>query len=185
MGSHGLTSGRPRTAKGNEDAREPESAVTPSRRVFTLRDWPVSWRLIVVIVMALIMGLVFGGLRVASAADSADEFGQVTQLAQLGQQLTNLVQALENERDQTMGFIPSSNQTLNAGQLQPEYAATNVVAARVKLLAGEIGRSFPANIQNRVNTVVADINGLSTLRGIALASQQAIEIGRASCRERV
>ena len=176
MGSHGLTSGRPRTAKGNEDVREPEPAVTTSRRVFTLRDWPVSWRLIVVIVMALIMGLVFGGLRVASAADSADEFGRVTQLAQLGQQLTNLVQALENERDRTMGIIPSNNQSQSAKQLQSEYGATDAVAAKVKQLAGEVGGSFPANVQNRVNTVVSEINSLSTLRGIALASQQALAV---------
>ena len=69
----------------------------------------MSWRLIAVIVLALIMGLVFGGLRVAAAADSAAGFGRVSQLANLGQQVTGLVQALEDERDQTTGVIPAAS----------------------------------------------------------------------------
>ena len=52
-------------------------------RALGLRNWPVSTRLIAVIVLALLMGLVFGGLRVASATDSADEFGRVSQPADL------------------------------------------------------------------------------------------------------
>jgi hypothetical protein len=28
-----------------------------------MRDWPVSWRLVALIVLALVMGLVFGGDR--------------------------------------------------------------------------------------------------------------------------
>ena len=77
----------------------------PSSRALTLRNWPVSWRLIAVIVLALVMGLVFGGLRVSAAADSAAGFGRVAQLASLGQQVTGLVQALEDERDETTGVI--------------------------------------------------------------------------------
>ena len=34
------------------------------------------------------MGLVFGGLRVASATESAAQFSRVSQLASLGQQVT-------------------------------------------------------------------------------------------------
>ena len=43
----------------------------PSRASLALRNWPVSRRLVAVIVMAVIMGLVFGGLRVASAIGTA------------------------------------------------------------------------------------------------------------------
>src|SRR6202050_5088673 len=78
---------------------------TGARRL-TLQNWPVSTRLIAVIILALLMGLVFGGLQVGSAVDSADEFGRVSQLAILGQQVAGLVQALEDERDQTAGIAP-------------------------------------------------------------------------------
>ena len=97
------------------------------------------------------MGLVFGGLRVASAADSAYEFGGVSQLAALGQQVTGLVQALEDERDQTAGLLPVTNpKTCSAGT-----ARRNAAAARVRTLAAGIGGSFPANIQSRVATMLS------------------------------
>jgi hypothetical protein len=95
--------GRELRAHGVIKKHAKESTPFPFRgsRARAMQNWPVSYRLMAVIVVALIMGLVFGGLRVAAAADSAAGFGRVTQLAKLGQQVTGLVQALENERDET------------------------------------------------------------------------------------
>jgi signal transduction histidine kinase len=140
--------------------------------VRTLRDWPVSWRLVAVIVLALLMGLVFGGLRVASAADSAAQFGRVSQLASLGQQITGLVQALEDERDETTGVSSGGN----AGTLQPWYRATDAAAARVRALAAGVGGSFPANIQASVATVLSVLRDLPGLRKTAQASQDALAV---------
>src|SRR5690348_18510301 len=103
MGSHGVASARLSAGKTSQHAREQGASRLRGPRRRTLRDWPVFWRLVAVIVLALIMGLVFGGLRVASAADSAAQFGRVSQLASLGQQVTGLVQALQDERDETTG----------------------------------------------------------------------------------
>ena len=132
----------------------------------------MSTRLIAVIVLALLMGLVFGGLRVASAADSASQFGGVSQLAVLGQQVTGLVQALEDERDKTTGLLPITS----AADLNGVYAATNAAAARVQSLAAGIGGSFPANIQSRVATVLSDITHLHALRISAQASESALAV---------
>jgi signal transduction histidine kinase len=131
----------------------------------TLRDWPVSLRLIAVIVMALVMGLVFGGLRIASAADSAAQFGRVSQLANLGETVTVLVQDLQNERDETLGYLVDNN----VKPLTPLYAATDAAAARVQTLAAGVGGSFPANIQASVAAVIPQISGsgLSALRNAA------------------
>ncbi len=137
-----------------------------------MRNWPVSTRLIALIVLALLMGLVFGGLRVASAADSASQFGGVSQLAALGQQVTGLTQALEDERDRTTGLLPITS----ANDLNGVYAATNAAAARVQSLAAGIGGSFPANIQSRVATVVSDITHLRALRISAQASESALAV---------
>jgi hypothetical protein len=142
---------------------------------------------VAVIIVALLMGLVFGGLQVASAMSNAAGFGRVSQFAVLGQQVTNLVQALEAERDQTAGELPR-----NAGNLSPmnthappfipakslvsAYDNTNAAAARVKSLAAGIGGSFAANIRTRVAAVVADINDLPALREEAQASQSALSV---------
>src|SRR5690348_8438506 len=114
MGSHGVASARLRSGKTSQHAGEPAASQVRNPSGRTLRDWPVSWRLVAVIVLALIMGLVFGGLRVASAAGSAAQFGRVSQLASLGQQVTGLVQALQDERDETTGVSSGGNvDTLN------------------------------------------------------------------------
>jgi signal transduction histidine kinase len=181
MGNHRVASAAPRAVNANGQvnghANEPAAIeVTASRSTssngLALRNWPVSTRLIAVIVLALLMGLIFGGLRVASAADSAGEFGRVSQLAALGQQVTGLVQAMENERDQTTGLLPVAN----LSDLNSAYQATNAAAAKVQVLAAGIGGSYPANIQARVATVLSEITNLKALRTEAQASQSALAV---------
>ena len=140
-----------------------------------MRDRPVSWRLLAVSTLAITMGLVFGGLRVASAADSAASFGRVSQLASLGQQVTVLVQALENERDQTTGIAPVAN-SQQLASLQPAYSTTNTAAASVLTLAAGINGSFPANIQAKVATVRSFAGGLGSLRATVQVSQSALSV---------
>jgi signal transduction histidine kinase len=174
MGNHGVVSAKLRS--GNNDERATKSTISHMRssRAFTLRNWPVFWRLIAVIVMALVMGLVFGGLRVSAAADSAAGFGRASQLASLGQQVTGLVQAMEDERDETTGVISGASSNV----LKPWYNATNAAATRVRALAAGIGGSFPANIQASVATVQSVItpSGLGALRSTAQASQDALAV---------
>ena len=168
MGNHGAASARPRA--GNATQRAKKSMNVYSGRALTLRDWPVSWRLIAVIVMALAMGLVFGGLRVSAAVGSASQFGRVTQLANLGEQVTNLVQDLQNERDETAGTIGST-----AG-LNFWYGKTDAAAAKVKSMAAGVDGSFPANIQASAAAVTQDINDLSALRETAQSSEDALAV---------
>ena len=172
MGNHGAVSAKLRS--GNNDERVRKSTVFnfPRSRALTLQNWPVPWRLIAVIVLTLVMGLVFGGLRVAAAADSAAQFGRVSQLANLGQQVTGLVQALEDERDETCGNVTVSNPKT----LQRWYGATDAAVANVQALAAGVGGSYPANIQAKVATVHSAIAKLGELRNAAQASQSALAV---------
>ena len=172
MGNHRLESAGSRADDASQHAAEATASRSTGPRALTLRDWPVSTRLSAVIVLALLMGLVFGGRQVVSATDSAREFGRVSQLAALGQQVTRLVQALEDERDQTAGAAPLTQ----ASGLNSAYSATDAAAAKVLSLAAGIGGSFPANIQARVATVVSDIKDLPGLRTTAQASQSAVAV---------
>jgi len=172
MGNHRVAAAGPRTDTANQHASQATAYRFASTRALTLRNWPVSTRLIAVIILALLMGLVFGGRQVVSATDSAGEFGRVSQLAILGQQVADLAQALEDERDETAGIAPS---TQTSG-LNSAYSATDATAARVQSLAAGIGGSFPANIQARVATVVSDIKDLQDLRTTAQASQSALAV---------
>jgi signal transduction histidine kinase len=164
MGTHEGTSERPHTGRVSRRVEaDPTTTFGPgSSRTFALGNWPVSWRLFGVIALTLVMGLILGGLRVAAAADSAAQFSRVSQLASLGQQVTVLVQDLENERDETCGKIAVSMATL-----EPWYKATDGAAATVQSLAAGINGSFPTLIQQKVATVRAAIAGLDKLRETA------------------
>src|SRR5712691_4285892 len=172
MGNHRVASVGPRAGNLSQYATEATASQPDTPRRLSLQNWPVSTRLIAVIILALLMGLVFGGLQVASATASADEFGHVSQLAILGQQVADLVQALENERDQTAGIAPLTQTTSLTGA----YRATGAAEASVQALAAGIGGSFPANIATRVATVVSDIKDLPGLRTTAQASQSALAV---------
>jgi signal transduction histidine kinase len=163
MGTHGAGSTRPRALPSAERATEPagDSARAPrpganSRRGLSLNltDWPVARRLFAVIVAALLMGVIFGGLRVADSEASASQFSQVSQLANLGAKLTVLVDALQNERDQTL-LLLSGSQNVDQNSVKPLYATTRGAAA-VVLAAANIG-GLPSNIQADVTTATADI----------------------------
>src|SRR5690349_12962448 len=172
MGNHGGATTRLRASEETGRAKTSADFHLLSSQAFTLRNWPVSWRLFAVIMLTLAVGLVFGGLRVAGATDSAAQFNRVSQLANLGQQITGLSQALENERDKTVGSLPVSD----TAPLRPLYEATDAAAAKVKTLAAGIGGSFPADIQAKVGTVRSEIANLSALRDSAQVSLTALAV---------
>ncbi|MGA8464135.1 MAG: nitrate- and nitrite sensing domain-containing protein, partial [Trebonia sp.] len=157
----------------------------PSRASLALRNWPVSRRLVAVIVMAVVMGLVFGGLRVASAIGTATSFARTTQLAVLGEQVTALAQAMETERDMSAAVL-AHDRVIAAATAAKEpdavlkglkegaapdmaaqasaQAATNAAATRTLNLTEQIGAQFPATTQARAATVVSQIGLIPALR---------------------
>jgi hypothetical protein len=98
----------------------------------------------------------FGGIAVVSSIRTAESYQQVQKLAVLAGDATNLAQALQNEREDTVTFIvmgsqggrvtamsASPKQRAGAGPelalLNADYKATNRLAAEVKSLAATIG----------------------------------------------
>jgi hypothetical protein len=61
----------------------------------------VARRLIVLVAIPTVLGLALAGLRVTDTARSAGADRQIGRLAVLGQQVTALAQALEDERADT------------------------------------------------------------------------------------
>src|SRR5215831_21143182 len=169
MGNHGAASPRARAGAASKRAPKTTDEKPTSSRLLNLSDWPVSRRLFAVIVMALIMSLVFGGLRVATAEGSAEQSGRALQLANLGEKVNSLVQTLQNERD-VAAVVITSGTTPGFMSL---IAKTDTAAAQVRSLAVGIGGGFPANIQADSAIVLKDINasGLATLHGAAQSTQ--------------
>src|SRR6202453_4532752 len=111
MGTHGAAGTRVRALPRGRNTVTSTAVNFVRRRPFNLSDWPVARRLFAVIVAALLMGVIFGGLRVANAESSAAQFSRVSQLANLGQKLTVLINDLQTERDETLSLLTVPQQT--------------------------------------------------------------------------
>src|SRR5581483_1067326 len=122
MGTHGAST-RPRVLPPARRAEKSTGVDSNRKRQLRLglTDWPVARRLFTVIAAALLMGLVFGGLRVVDAENSAGQFSRTQQLAKLGAQLITVVNDLQTERDATLVALITNN---SAG-LDRLHAKTN------------------------------------------------------------
>ncbi len=135
------------------------------------RDWPVSWRLMAVAIIAVLVDLTAGGLHVAATAEDATALSRVTQLAVLGQRVTGLAQALEDERDQTAGFIAAGRPAQGLAVVESAQSRTDAAAGRVTDAAKGIGAAFPAVTQAKVTAVLNRIGDLTGLRQAAVGTQ--------------
>ncbi len=166
----------------------------PNRpRRTSLANWSVSTRLVALFVMASVLGLVFGGLRIADAVGAASSYSRSAQLADVGQQLTQLAQAMEDERDLTAGVIALTMLQQNAGndhagstvtasltaalsheQAQTDSAevTTNAAARRAQTLVAGIGSAYPANVQAKAANVLKQITYLLAPGGLRLTSKE-------------
>jgi len=168
---------------GNQAAQRPDRV-----RRSSLANWSVSTRLGALFVMASVLGLVFGGLRVADTVETASAYSRTVQLADVGQQVTALAQALEDERDLTIGVqaltmlaadaandhasaqvTTALNQNLQQeqGALDNAEATTNAAAQAARPLVAGIGGGFPADTQAKAATVLQQIGYLPQLRAAA------------------
>jgi signal transduction histidine kinase len=128
------------------------------------------WRLIALIAIPTMVAMAFAGLRVQASASSAAAFGHSAQLALLGQQITGLAQAMEDERDLTASFIAHGRPAASRASLRRQYQVTDAWARRVRVLARGVGAAFPAQPRADAAAVTARITDLPDLRSYAMGS---------------
>jgi signal transduction histidine kinase len=131
----------------------------------SLQNWRVPSRLIALIVLPTVAALIFAGLRVEVAAGNAATFARVEQLATLGQQVTSLAQAMEDERDSTATFMAAGRPASELTALHRQYGVTNALAVKVTALAN--GAAFPAQTRAAAAAVTARTADLAALRSYA------------------
>jgi signal transduction histidine kinase len=151
---------------------------TPSR--YSLKNWRVRSRLLLLVAVPTVAALLFGGFNVGSSVFSAQADQRELQLARLAGDVTNLVQALQNEREDTITFITMGSQdgrgsgSLAAPELtllSSDYTATTAAAAPVLSLASTIGASYPTLVQQQAQEAIAAIGDLPALRHAAVSTE--------------
>ena len=151
----------------------PPGAVRVQRRagsVLALRNWRVAFRLIVLVTIPALLGLTLAGLRVADVMRSGRAYGQVGQVAELGQQVTGLAQAMEDERTDTGTFIADGRPAAGLAALNRQYVITDRRAATVRRSVHRLGGSS-ARTRAGAATILGDIAKLPGLRRTAAQSQ--------------
>jgi signal transduction histidine kinase len=159
---------------GAGQARRPAS-----RRA--LKNWRLRSRLWLLVIIPTVTAVAAGGVFIASSADSALVYQRVLTLANLSGKVTGLVQALQNEREDTVRFIvlgasdggrgaSPSSATPPAAELSllnQDYAATTGWANQVKALADGIGGSYGALTQQDAQAAITAIGNLPAIRAAA------------------
>src|ERR1700722_12025141 len=142
MGTHGAASVRSRALPaGGRPPAESASGYRSARRPrLDVSGWPVARRFFAVIVAALLMGVVFGSLWVASAEGNASQYSRVSKLAALNRTLIVCVNALQNERDTALLLSPTiTSASKQNSTMAPFTATTDADAAAVQQAAAGVG----------------------------------------------
>jgi signal transduction histidine kinase len=168
--SHDPGSGNGHDGRASEPGpgEAPQPEVAPVRRSsgHGLKNWRVRSRLLLLITIPTLTAVALGGVRVASAAQSAATYQRVQQLADLNGDIVTLVQRLQDERDQTAYFIA---QGTNGGQGAPQVLYTTRLdteraAAEVAQHLTDLGASFSPLARQQASEALADLQGLPDLR---------------------
>jgi signal transduction histidine kinase len=150
-----------------------------------LKNWRVRSRLFLLVVIPTATAVAAGGVFIASSVQSALVYQRVVTLANLSGKITGLVQALQNEREDTIRFIVLGTADGGRGAspssatppgpelalLNQDYAVTTGWANQVKALAGGVNGSYPALAQQDTQAALTAITNLSAIRASATGSQ--------------
>jgi signal transduction histidine kinase len=161
--SHQLTSAGSAAPEAAASTRGPQGSP------LALQNWRVPWRLVALIVLPTVTAMIFAGLRVGAATGTAATFGRVEQLAVLGQQVTGLAQAMEDECDGSAMFVAAGRPASGVAGLHRQYAITDAQASTVRALARGVGAAFPAQTRAAVEAVTARVADLAALRSYTAA----------------
>src|ERR1700685_4444117 len=88
----------PAIRAGDQGRAGPGRAGPDRVRRSSLSNWSVSTRLIALFAMASVLGLVFGGLRIADAVGTASDYSRTVQLAGVGREGTAFAQGVGDGR---------------------------------------------------------------------------------------
>jgi signal transduction histidine kinase len=169
----------PDTHEGRAEAGTAARRTSSSRALKNLR---VRSRLLLLVAVPTIAAVGLGGFRIVSSVQSEQLYQRVRQLAILGQDDTNLIQALEDERDHTVYYIAlgagggrasvlsassKARAAMTSSQLGVQYAATDQAVSGVRALAQRIGGSYPKQTRQQAAAVLTALGSLPRLRADA------------------
>src|ERR1700744_1236304 len=77
------------------DNHSAESGSTKRPPTWSLRNWPVRWKVVAIVALPLVLAMVFGGLRIASAVSDAHRLRLAADRAEMVPAITKYMSALD------------------------------------------------------------------------------------------
>ena len=128
-----------------------------------VRNWRVRSKLTAVVLVPTLATVALAGTRVAAAGSDARTFDRVATLADLGRQVTGLVQDLQTERDLTSRYSASGRQKgsndMGAAREKVDQSLSAYTAA-----AKAIDSSYSPDLHDQFVLVGDNLAGLAQLR---------------------
>ncbi|REE95145.1 signal transduction histidine kinase [Thermomonospora umbrina] len=131
------------------------------------RNWRVAQRLVALVLIPTVAALVLGGLRISESRTSADAYGRVERLAELGNGVATLVQEFAAERDLTVGYIADGRSASRIDDVRAQYGKVDAVTDDLRRLATGIDGSFSADAAADARRVLSRLDGVRSLRTIS------------------
>ncbi len=109
----------------------PMTAPATARSRWHWRNWPVVVKLAAVLLVPTVVALVAGVLRIVDQAEAAPRYARISEIARLQQQLSDLIGAVQRERDLVTAFVAKGR----AGDQQPLNLQFRAVDSTSKAVA--------------------------------------------------
>ncbi|MEY7970830.1 nitrate- and nitrite sensing domain-containing protein [Saccharomonospora xinjiangensis] len=144
-----------------QDAAEPTvgSEVTTSR--WKLSNWPLRYKLAVVLIIPLLTALAFGSLRAVSELNDAAEYSDTVTQVEVAQQVTALVHELQKER--TLQAVDMSSDWVETKTVNDQTAKVNAEVTRLRDMLEERDLG-DEELQRTYDRAIQRLNALDPLR---------------------
>jgi signal transduction histidine kinase len=155
-----------RRAPGSGDARRGGSRLSPS-------NWRVRWRLIAIIAVPTVTALILGAIQISNSVANYTSFKRVQTLANLNSLVVKAVGQLEDERDDTAGYVAAGRTSATMlGTVTRDHSRTDATLAEIKADANQVDGSYQQQaVLDLHNGVLSAINDLPEIRNAALTTR--------------
>ncbi|MGH3904858.1 MAG: nitrate- and nitrite sensing domain-containing protein [Pseudonocardiaceae bacterium] len=135
------------------------------------RNWPVLVKLVAVLLVPTLVALVVGVLRVTDQAGAAPAYIRISQIADVQQKLSDLVGAIQRERDLATAFV-ATGRSGDQAPLDLQFRDVADRSAAVRAAADQVEGLAPTGYA----TALDDLRGLRTLRTSVLSGFAPVEV---------
>ena len=149
----------------------PTAVPTTSRSRWHWRNWPVVVKLTAVLLVPSIVALVAGVLRIVDQADAGPGYARISQKARVQQQLSDLIGAVQQERDMATAFVAKGR----VGDPQPLYLQFRAVDSMSQVVA--TASDQVAGLQSTgYRAALAQLSALGPLRASVITGFGPVEM---------